>query len=344
MTDRVRKALAYATAAKSGAAAALRNAELAENLLLEELAADPAPPVERVAHGPGRLREATTTFGPPLGPVPKGWLLAFLDRALPAKAASMAARVAAEAAQKGAGNVVLSVPLSWQQKGAKQDPAGSLAAMQAVADGHHDALFVEVALALLDAGYPHAVIRLGWEHNMLWPPWSSAGDRAPVFVAAWQRAATIIRESAPGIALDWCVGSSGADPDAPGGGEIDEDAWPGDDLVDIVGRDVYCRSNGRRLPLVAAELDAHLAFAARHGKPVSFPEVGVTLPVVGVTSTVAATDSIAADFTRHLLAVADAADLAYLVWWASGRDDQGYRYRPTPADKRTWVALEAAYG
>ena len=311
----------------------------------------PAPPRTRssaggrIAHGPGRLREATTTFGPAIGEVPKGWISANLDRGAPEKAVSVVENLTREARERGVDNVVVSVPLAWQRQGARRDPDGSLAAMRAVGRGEHDAVYAGIARALVDGGFPSAVLRLGHEHNMLWAPWYSGDGRADDFVAAWRRAADRIRAAAPGVALDWNIGASGADPDSDSGATFDPASWPGDEYVDIVGRDLYCRSNGRKPEVTRRALEEHAAFAAAHGKPVSYPEVGITLPHPGQSAgNTVGSDEVCAEFIDIVLGFAQEADLAYFVWWASQREDQGYRYRPTPEDQHTWRALHRHFG
>ena len=319
----------------------LKNVSLLEAEMVRVLGPpdEPTPAPERIAHGPGRLREATTTFGPPVGPVPKTWLSSNLDRAAPEKAAAMTANICTQAREQGRENVVVSVPLAWGTRTQKADPAGSLKAMRDVASGVHDEVYAGIAHALWDEGYRNAVVRPGHEHNMAWAPWYSGNGRAGDFVAAWCQSQDVMRLVAPGLVYDWNIGAAGADPDGGTGSTWDPASWPGDDRVDVVGRDVYCRSAGRDLTVTKKALEEHAEFAAEHGKPVSYPELGVTLG-----PNPAATDAKAAEFVELCLSFADQADLAYLVWWGSDRSDQGYRYRVTKADSKTWAVLERFYG
>ena len=299
-------------------------------------AEDAAASVERIAHGVGRLAEATSTYGQQLGDVPTHWRLAFLDEWSPNIAPSVVANVAAEAKDGGKTNVVFALPLAWEAKGWKQDPAASLAALEAVARGDRDALYAGVAQSLVDAGFPGAVLRLGHEHNMAWAPWHSGGGQAEAFVAAWRRAADRIREVAPGIVLDWNVGN------APRVGDTywDPASWPGDEYVDVVGRDVYCRSEGKVASDVEQSLEILADWAAAHGKPISIPEVGITLPIDGVVPPDSAgTDELCSRVIVAVLGFAERADLAYLFWWAAPKTSQGYRYRPTEEDVHSWPAL-----
>ena len=304
------------------------------------------PGRSRVAHGPGRLAQATTTFGPPLGDVPKDWLSANLDRRRPDQAVNMSRNVAEEGKKRGAGNIMISVPLSWQGPGFSRDPNGSLASMEEVAGGRFDIVYEGIAKAVVDGGYPNAILRLGHEHNMAWTPWFSGEGRADEFVAAWRRAANAIRKHGPAIALDWNIGASGADPTQPGGGTFDPQSWPGDAYVDIVGRDIYCRANGRDINVIRRSLKEHEDFAKSHGKPLSYPEIGVSLPVgegePGKGNT-AGNDDVCSVFIKEVLDFANKTDLAYFVWWASNRNDQGYRYRLQPSDTKSWQALNGFY-
>jgi hypothetical protein len=87
-----------------------------------------------------------------------------------------------------------------------------------------------------------AAVRIGWEMNGSWFPWSIANSSNQVdptlaanYVAAFRRLAGFIRTYAPHILIDWCINQSGADPTS---------AYPGDDVVDIVGMDLYEQNVG----------------------------------------------------------------------------------------------------
>jgi hypothetical protein len=160
-------------------------------------------------------------------------------------------------------NVVWSVPLTV--KGT---------ALADVADGMHDAEFEAAARAIAEA-QPNAIIRLGWEMNLASMAWFAKGQEAD-YIRAFRRVVEIFRRYSSGFKYDWC----------PGWGPQDEPAdlsYPGDDVVDYIGLDVYdfkydgsVEQRWNTFYMKAAfGLEWHRDFAARHGKPMSYPEWGV---------------------------------------------------------------------
>ncbi|MGX9431237.1 MULTISPECIES: glycoside hydrolase family 26 protein [Bradyrhizobium] len=143
-----------------------------------------------------------------------------------------------------------------------------------VADGLHDSEFEAAARAISDA-QPRAIIRLGWEMNLSQMGWFAKGQEAD-YIRAFRRVAEIFRRASSEFKFDWCPGW--------GAQEMPADlAYPGDDVVDYIGLDVYdFKSEGsveerwQTLYLKAPfGLEWHRDFAARHGKRISFPEWGV---------------------------------------------------------------------
>jgi hypothetical protein len=160
-------------------------------------------------------------------------------------------------------NVVWSVPLTVK--------GTSLAD---VADGLHDAEFESAARAISEA-QPKAVIRLGWEMNLVSMPWFAKGQEAD-YIKAFRRVVGIFRRYSSDFRYDWC----------PGWGPQDIAAdltYPGDDVVDYVGLDVYDfkydgspQERWDNFYLKAPfGLQWHRDFAAQHGKRMSYPEWGV---------------------------------------------------------------------
>ncbi|MGA7994756.1 MAG: hypothetical protein WCA28_07575 [Bradyrhizobium sp.] len=160
-------------------------------------------------------------------------------------------------------NVVWSVPLTVKGTPLKQ-----------VADGLHDAEFEAAARAISEA-QPNAIIRLGWEMNLVSMAWFAKGQEAD-YIAAFRRVARIFRRHSSGFKYDWCPGWGAQDSPA-------DLAYPGDDVVDYIGLDVYDfkyeGSAGERWEKFYLNapfgLQWHKEFAARHGKPMSYPEWGV---------------------------------------------------------------------
>jgi hypothetical protein len=160
-------------------------------------------------------------------------------------------------------NVVWSVPLT-----VKGTP------LSEVADGRHDAAFEAAARAIADA-QPRAIIRLGWEMNLSSSPWFAKGQEAD-YIKAFRRVVVIFRRHSRDFRYDWCPGWGPQDLAA-------DLAYPGDDVVDTIGLDVYdFKQEGspeerwQTFYLKAPfGLEWHRDFAARHRKRMSYPEWGV---------------------------------------------------------------------
>jgi len=160
-------------------------------------------------------------------------------------------------------NVVWSVPLT-----VKGTPLAD------VAEGLHDAAFEAAARAIAD-NQPKAIIRLGWEMNLVDSPWFARGQEAD-YINAFRRVVGIFRRHSDGFKYDWCPGW--------GPQELNADlAYPGDDVVDYIGLDVYdfkyegsaqerWDTHYLKAPF---GLQWHRDFAARRGKLMSYPEWGV---------------------------------------------------------------------
>jgi hypothetical protein len=160
-------------------------------------------------------------------------------------------------------NVVWSVQLT-----AKGTPLAD------VADGLRDADFEAAARAISEA-QPRAIIRLGWEMNLADSSWFSKGQEAD-YIRAFRRVVEIFRRHSNDFKFDWCPGWGPQDVAA-------DLAYPGDDVVDYIGLDVYdfkhegsAEERWNNFYLKAPfGLEWHRDFAARHGKQMSYPEWGV---------------------------------------------------------------------
>jgi hypothetical protein len=172
---------------------------------------------------------------------------------------------------KGSGKqLVVGVPMLVRS------PAGSL---RQGAAGAYDGHFRALASRLVANGQPRAILRLGWEFNGDWSLWRA--DRDPkAFAAYWRRIVDVMR-AVPGaqeLRFDW----------NPGHGPqfVPVDAYPGDNYVDVIGMDIYDRTYSTKFRDPVARWNDYLHrpygldwlrnFANAHGKPISFPEWGVT--------------------------------------------------------------------
>ncbi|MDB5998314.1 MAG: hypothetical protein JWP52_13 [Rhizobacter sp.] len=156
-------------------------------------------------------------------------------------------------------------------------PADRKSTLEAGADGAYDDHFKRIAENFVRTGQANAVVRLGWEFNYGWYPWS-AKRNPDAWVQYWRRIVTAMR-SVPGqnFKFDWCP--------AIGKGDIEPTrVYPGDAYVDIIGLDVYNQTWSSPTPSPEKLWDGflgqqfglnwHRDFAAAHGKPMSYPEWG----------------------------------------------------------------------
>ncbi|MGH2915644.1 MAG: glycosyl hydrolase [Solirubrobacteraceae bacterium] len=130
---------------------------------------------------------------------------------------------------------------------------------------------------LVRAGMSHAVIRLGHEANGTWYA-DNVGDTATQqqqWKRFWRRTAMAMG-SVPGahFSFDWCV-AAGYRPIAFA------NYYPGDDVVDSIGIDIYDRvppGHTRRWSYLYDEpggVGALVRFATAHHKPLAVPEWGL---------------------------------------------------------------------
>lgn len=166
-------------------------------------------------------------------------------------------------------HVVYSVPLL---------PHAGTPTLERGAAGDYDRYFVRLAEELVEGGEGDAVIRLGWEFNGHWYRWSAAGHE-DAFVAYWRRVVDAMRSVDGGrFAFDW---SPSAGPNAMEA----ENAYPGDDYVDLIGLDLYDigpkgeapEERWDRLMTQPYGLEWHRRFATLHNKPMTYPEWGLWL-------------------------------------------------------------------
>jgi hypothetical protein len=110
----------------------------------------------------------------------------------------------------------------------------------ACARGDFDDHFRKIGAALADAGAGRALVRLGWEYNRGSGshPWGidTAGE-IPAYVACFRREAAALKSAAPGLRIEWTNGRYTRMAVSP------TRAYPGDDVVDVVGIHYYDNPN-----------------------------------------------------------------------------------------------------
>jgi Glycosyl hydrolase family 26 len=175
------------------------------------------------------------------------------------------------------------LPAYWKQKNPKRKLIWSLplafkgAPLSSVARGERDFDFARAAEAIAKST-PDAIIRLGWEMNGDWYPWASK-DSESDYIAAYRRIASLFKARSPQFSFVWCVNIGLQS------GRADL-AYPGGDVVDSIGMDVYDNMAGEPDPIKRWRetylagpfgLDWLVRFSAQHHKPMSLPEWGVGL-------------------------------------------------------------------
>jgi hypothetical protein len=145
------------------------------------------------------------------------------------------------------------------------------------ADGKYDATFTRIARTLVAHGRADATIRIGWEFNGHWQPWSASKDPQS-FVRYFRHIVALMREAEnQHFSFEWCPNHGRHDMDPT-------EAYPGDDVVDIIGMDVYDeywtplerdpRSRWTSYVYQPFGLEWQKTFASQHRKALAFSEWG----------------------------------------------------------------------
>ncbi len=167
----------------------------------------------------------------------------------------------------------ITVPLGFGRANAKSKEGRDEieANFLAVLDGQHDEAYRRVGQRLVEGGFGDAIIRLGHEFNGAWAPWSSRTNEE-LYIAAYRHVHGLLRQQSPDFRFDWTAMRAGWV-------EWGKPAYPGDEFVDIVGLDVYWRTDTWSTDSwdrdYLSVLLSHQRFAAERDKPVSYPEWGV---------------------------------------------------------------------
>ncbi|MFE4393796.1 MULTISPECIES: glycoside hydrolase family 26 protein [Streptomycetaceae] len=151
-------------------------------------------------------------------------------------------------------------------------PDGEVARLLAQGErGDFDAHFLKLARRLVALGGADTVLTLGWEMNGTTYTHRCKPDPS-AWKAYWRRIVGVMR-SVPGQRFRFDF--------APSRG-LDAVPWtkcyPGDDVVDIIGMDSYDQPAGGTFDDYVREpygLQDQVEFAAKRGKPVSYPEWGL---------------------------------------------------------------------
>jgi hypothetical protein len=172
---------------------------------------------------------------------------------------------------------------------------------------------------------PNATIRIGWEFNGDWYPWAVGAppNDPPSYAAAFRDYVRVLRSVSPNFKIMWCVsaGQSSA---------VAEASYPGDDMVDLIGADVY---ENRQYTTGAFDLrwsttlaqESGLnwlgAFAAAHHKRISLPEWATNYDYV------AGRPSFIQSMYDWMVANSDVVSQSY--WDSNSAFDGGFDTHPT---------------
>jgi len=148
------------------------------------------------------------------------------------------------------------------------------------ATGAYNSYFVTLAQSLVSGGASHAYLRLGWEFDGSWFPWSATSSGAEASYASYFQQIVTAMRSVPGEAFHFVW-----NPDAVAfteSGYSVQAAYPGNAYVDAVGLDAYDQTwvtpqtpaNAWSSTLLPG-LTAAQQFASSVGKPLALPEWGV---------------------------------------------------------------------
>lgn len=196
---------------------------------------------------------------------------------------------------------VLSLPIlvgTWDGKGPASGPgAGEPVSLEEGAKGTYNIYFQRLAENLVKYGLGETIVRVGWEFNGGWYIWrvQNAG-KAQAFAGYFRQIVQTMR-AVPGAEKLTFVWNPAMEPHWS---YPPEKAWPGDDVVDYIGLDVYDQCwapNTYPIPQDATEEEAltrqkrvwntitnnektyglpyWVKFAATHNKPLAIPEWGV---------------------------------------------------------------------
>ena len=145
----------------------------------------------------------------------------------------------------------------------------------AASNGSYDDAYRRAA-KLISGSYPKQAqiyIRVGWEFNGPWKPWSSIGLEKE-FIGAYRRFVDAFRSASNRFIFEWTpnIGSHGNNP---------EQSYPGDAYVDLIGMDFYYDTQWHPVDNRKAweymlnqnyGLKWHQEFAARHKKQTAYSE------------------------------------------------------------------------
>jgi hypothetical protein len=156
-------------------------------------------------------------------------------------------------------------------------PGGSGGTLAEGASGAYNQYFTLLAQTLVNDGAANAVLRLGWEFNGTWYPWSVANNTDALNYASFWRQIVDTMRAVPGQQFQFVW-----NPNAGGSSSWNlASAYPGSAYVDYIGTDVYDEYWGTPFTPQASWTNALnqtwglnwlATFAAAQGKAIALPE------------------------------------------------------------------------
>jgi hypothetical protein len=135
--------------------------------------------------------------------------------------------------------LILSVPLlpgQWDRSGPTKGTATKIpVSLEAGAKGEYNAHFELLAKRLVQFKLEKSVLRLGWEFNGGWYAWR-AGENPKAFAEYFRQIVKTMR-AVEGAKFEFCWNPATDHLQFPA-----EQAYPGDEFVDVIGIDVYDQS------------------------------------------------------------------------------------------------------
>ena len=211
------------------------------------------------------------------------------------------------------------------------DPSGTIPNNQvqqdddmltAIANGTYDNYFRTLAqnLATKTGAPQRIIVRLGWELNGDWYTWNAL-DKPASYAAAYRHVVQTMRSICNVLRFEWNLSRTGRT-------LTWSDAYPGDDVVDVISMDVYDEFNKGWTDVVGGTygLTAFRQFAQSHHKSEAYTEWSVS------TSTNGHGDDTAFVQGMHDWIVAGGANVLYHGYWdtnAGGPDGVIYSYSST---------------
>lgn len=111
--------------------------------------------------------------------------------------------------------------------------------LKAVAAGRHDAVFRKIARDLRVRGRGNSVVRVGWEANGTWMPYSVTAANAKDYRAAFRRVATVMNRESPALLFSFDINCGTMLRGQSSRLDSLTRLYPGNDVVDLVGCSTY---------------------------------------------------------------------------------------------------------